>query len=252
MKTLKYILLLVFASGFLNAQTITIDAGAQIDLGSGADLCGTNYGNIINNGTLSGTGTQCNGILPVVMSFITFRINLMNVELNWQTNSEVNNFGFEVMRSAKNINSGWTKVGFVPGSGTKNTPTNYKFDDVKLNAGRYYYRIVQIDYNNIREIHNMNGFAEIGLPKAFSLNQNYPNPFNPITKIEFQIPYDSKVTLKVYDISGREIATLINGEFRTADFYSVKFDGSALASGVYLYRISTDKFTAVKKMVLIK
>ncbi len=252
MRLLKCIMLLVLAAGFAKAQTITIDAGAQIDLGSGADLCGTSWGNIVNNGILSGTGTQCNGVLPVEMISFSYRINATNVELMWQTSAEINNYGFELYRSAKNTNSGWAKIGFVRGSGTKSTPTSYQFLDMKLNTGKYYYRIKQFDYNNTLTVIDMNGYAEVGVPKNFTMSQNYPNPFNPSTKIDFQIPLDSKVTLKVYDLTGREIATLLNNEFRAADYYTMKFDGSGLASGVYIYRLSADKYSSVKKMVLIK
>jgi uncharacterized delta-60 repeat protein len=90
------------------------------------------------------------------------------------------------------------------------------------------------------------------LPKEYKLYQNYPNPFNPRTKIDFELPVDCRVTLKVFDITGREIAVLLNNEFKTADYYTIDFDGSNLASGVYFYRFQTEKFTNVKRMIMIK
>lgn len=89
------------------------------------------------------------------------------------------------------------------------------------------------------------------IPQKFALNQNYPNPFNPSTKISFDIPKQTFVTLKVYDISGREVAKLANGEY-TPGAYSVVFDASKFASGVYFYRITAGDFIETKRMMLIK
>lgn len=88
-------------------------------------------------------------------------------------------------------------------------------------------------------------------PKDFNLMQNFPNPFNPTTKINFALPKQGFVTLKIYDITGREIQTLVN-EVKQAGYYSVDFNGSALASGVYFYKIQSNDFVSVKRMVLIK
>jgi hypothetical protein len=89
------------------------------------------------------------------------------------------------------------------------------------------------------------------VPTKYSLSQNYPNPFNPVTKINFALPKAGFVTLKIYDMLGKEVRTLVN-EYKTASNYSVEFNASALSSGVYFYKISTNEFTDVKKMMLIK
>lgn len=88
-------------------------------------------------------------------------------------------------------------------------------------------------------------------PYAFSLRQNYPNPFNPVTTIEFSIPNSAKVELKVYDLLGREVATLVN-EYKQAGNYNIQFNALSLASGVYFYKITAGSFQDVKKMILIK
>lgn len=88
-------------------------------------------------------------------------------------------------------------------------------------------------------------------PTVFQLEQNYPNPFNPTTVINYQLPVNSFVTLKVYDLLGREVATLVN-EHKVGGRYSVRFDGSNLSAGTYIYKLSADKFSDVKKIVLIK
>jgi Secretion system C-terminal sorting domain len=93
------------------------------------------------------------------------------------------------------------------------------------------------------------------IPSEFAISQNYPNPFNPTTKIEYALPQEGKVSIKVFDLTGREIAKLVNGELKPAGSYAVNFNGANLASGVYFYRIEVDgvkRFEATKRMVLIK
>ena len=91
----------------------------------------------------------------------------------------------------------------------------------------------------------------VSKPVSYELSQNYPNPFNPSTKIEFIIPNDEKVTVKVYDILGREVRTLLD-EFKEAGHHEVEFSASSLASGTYIYRLNSGSFSQIKKMQLIK
>jgi hypothetical protein len=99
---------------------------------------------------------------------------------------------------------------------------------------------------------NLGNEVNIGVPEKFVLEQNYPNPFNPTTKINFTLPKDAAVTLSVFDISGREVARLLNDEMKIADYYSIDFNGVNLSSGVYYYRLQAGEFTQTKKMVLLK
>lgn len=96
-----------------------------------------------------------------------------------------------------------------------------------------------------------NLFTSKVIPTEYSLYQNYPNPFNPLTKIQYDIPTDAKVQLKIYDILGREVKTLVN-EFQNAGRYNVEFNASNFASGVYFYRIVTDNFSNTKKLMLLR
>ena len=89
------------------------------------------------------------------------------------------------------------------------------------------------------------------VPTEFQLQQNYPNPFNPTTTIEFALPKQSNVTLKLFDILGREVATLVDAELESG-VHKINFDGKDLASGMYFYRIHTEGFMKTKKLMLLK
>lgn len=187
-----------------------------------------------------------------MLSF-TSSLNKNNVTLKWSTLSEINNQGFVVQRR-KDDNSGrdWVEAGFVNGNGTTNQIHDYQFTDKNLQKGRYLYRLKQVNFNNNFEHYYLGSPVSIGVPVKFVLDQNHPNSFNPTTKIGFALPLDGLVSLKIYDITGRLITTLINNEYRTADYYTVEFNGSNLASGVYFYQLITEKNIATKKMLLIK
>jgi hypothetical protein len=89
------------------------------------------------------------------------------------------------------------------------------------------------------------------IPTSFSLSQNYPNPFNPNTKINYSVPFDSKVTISVYSVTGELVMELVNDNVSSGS-YSVDFDGSNLASGMYIYKMTAGNFTQTNKMMLMK
>jgi hypothetical protein len=124
--------------------------------------------------------------------------------------------------------------------------------DVKgsLNEKGLQFSLVNISIEGSSELPK-NLFAENSAPKEYLLEQNYPNPFNPSTQIKFSIPQNEFVILKVYDIIGREIAELVN-EQKPAGTYSVSFDASNLASGIYLYSINAGTFKQINKMILLR
>ena len=176
--------------------------------------------------------------------------------MNWTTATEINNFGFEVQRAKFNKN--WSTFGFVKGSGSTAERKYYSYSDENVVPGKYQYRLKQIDFDGSFEYSNEIE-VEIGLPDEFALYQNYPNPFNPTTKIKYSIPSVEmhggasvqNISLKVYDVLGNEIATLVNEEKAPGE-YEVEFDGSKLGSGVYIYKLTAGSFSAAKKLVLIK
>lgn len=199
--------------------------------------------------------------LPVELGSFMASASGRSAILHWNTISEINNAGFEVQKSfkksAESDFSGWEKAGFVSGNGTVNFAVNYSFEDKNLSKGIYKFRIKQVDYNGNHEYFYPSFGSELSIvpPLNFELKQNYPNPSNPKSKIDFSMPFDGNISVRVYDISGREVALLAEG-FRTADFYTVDFDGSNLASGIYFYRFiaegSEQKFIKTLKMVLVK
>ncbi|MBE7475147.1 MAG: T9SS type A sorting domain-containing protein [Ignavibacteriota bacterium] len=198
------------------------------------------------------------------IELISFNYSFVNtkVQLNWTTATETNNSGFEILRFAQNDNE-WEAIGFVPGFGTTTEPKAYSFTDENVTTGTYKYHLKQIDFDGIFEYLPIGqaGSNEIEVevdftPKEFVLFQNYPNPFNPNTVIRFEIPGQARndnvlVTLKIYDILGNEIVTLVNEE-KQSGVYEVEFDASSLASGMYLYKLQAGSFIQTKKMILTK
>ena len=191
--------------------------------------------------------------IPVELTSFAASVNNNNVTLNWATASETNNNGFEVQRS---FNGGeYSVVGFVDGHGTTTQPQTYAYTDKNLDVGSYTYRLRQVDFDGTAEFSNTVE-VDVTAPVEFSLEQNYPNPFNPSTKIKFSLAADSRVTLKIFDVLGQEVTTLINADL-SAGVHDINFNAANLNSGVYFYRIEANgvdgtNFTSVKKMILTK
>ncbi|HRE41667.1 MAG TPA: SBBP repeat-containing protein [Ignavibacteria bacterium] len=214
-----------------------------------------------NNGSIDDTISILNEFeLPVELISFTSSVSKRDVNLNWTTSMELNNSGFEIERKyISDINSNWSKITFIQGNGNSSTPINYSYKDRALNSGAYMYRLKQIDYNGNFEYFELSSEVVVGVPEKFDLSQNYPNPFNPVTKINYDLPFDSRVMMKVYDITGREVYSLVN-EQKPAGYYTVQFDAGlygSLSSGVYFYRliakgINGQEFVLTKKMMLVK
>lgn len=188
--------------------------------------------------------------LPVELSSFSYSLSENNVTLLWQTTGEINNKGFDIERNTSGNNS-WIKIGFAEGYGTINSIREYSFTDRNLSSGKFNYRLKQTDYNGNFEYFNLTSEVIIGQPGKYQLMQNYPNPFNPVTNLKFQIPKSGFVSLKVYDMIGKELKILIN-EIKESGYYTVKFDGSSLSSGIYFYSLSYNGKVETRKMMLIK
>jgi hypothetical protein len=193
--------------------------------------------------------TDTASVLPVELTNFSSSINNKKVELFWETATEANNYGFQIERKFED-NSEWSKIGFVKGSGNSSSLHSYSYTDIPLQIGTYKYRLKQIDlnghfkYSNEIEVVYNNVFN-------FSLNQNYPNPFNPSTTISYQLSEQGFVSIKVYDVLGKEMNTLVN-EVKQSGVHEVNFNASEYGSGIYMYRMSVNNFTQTRKMILLK
>jgi hypothetical protein len=186
-------------------------------------------------------------IVPVELVSFNADVEGNSVHLNWLTATETNNKGFEVERR---LYQDWETIAFVTGSGTTTEPKSYSYIDVNLQPGKYLYRLKQTDFDGTYE-YSKEAEVEVTSAQEFSLTQNYPNPFNPLTKIRYAVPHNTHVKLSVYDLLGKEIAVLVNEE-KSAGSFDITFDGSTLASGIYIYRLSADGFTSVRKLTVMK
>jgi hypothetical protein len=195
-------------------------------------------------------------VLPVEMTSFVATSSRLSANLQWKTATEVNTSGWEIQRKAI-ANFGmpiadWVSAGFVKGAGTSTSPRQYSFVDCGLSAGTYSYRLKEIDNNgSVRYCKTVN--IEVGnAPRVFTLSQNYPNPFNPTTTIEFTLEKDGHVSLKVYDILGREVATLLDENRKPGEYQQVVFDGSRYSSGVYFAVLQSGGKQLIKKMLMVK
>ena len=206
-------------------------------------------------------------IVPVELLSFTSSVSGNNIILNWITSTETNNMGFEIERLIESKIERlkiWESIGFVSGNGTTTQTQSYLFSDINLDAGRYKYRLKQIDFDGSFQYSNTLE-VKIATIADFILEQNYPNPFNPSTIISFTIPKItlssssraesreevSGVQLKVYDALGKEVAVLVD-ENKPAGNYEVLFNSANLSSGVYFYKLSFGKLEVVKKMILMR
>ncbi len=192
-------------------------------------------------------------ILPILVpvelvSFIGTRSGT-TVLLQWITGTEANNYGFEIQRSSNK--TGFETIGFIEGSGTTASPTSYSFTDGSATKEQtWYYRLKQIDYDGTS---SYSGLAEVEaeLPVGFFLFQNYPNPFNPVTTVSFTLPRAMDADMRLYDITGKEVAEIFSGELPQG-YHSMKIDGTRLASGVYTCRLVAGEYSSTIKLSLLK
>ena len=190
-------------------------------------------------------------IVPVELESFTASASIDRVTLNWITATETNNSGFEIERKKKQGDkNNWKSLSFLNGKGTTTEKTRYSFVDDVPSPGIYKYRLKQIDYDGTFEYSKV---VEVDVkgPDKFELYQNYPNPFNPSTTIKFALPVQSNVVISVYNSIGEKVADVFKGELEEG-YHQIVFDAVNLPSGVYYYRLQSEKFASVKKMMLIK
>ena len=247
----------------LNSTTI------YVRLTRGSDIY--NSGNITTTGNLTGFKLYCGATaagdlnnlffnsleirnttpLPVELTSFSASVKNKSVNLVWHTATEINNYGFEIEKRQSSIaNSQWSKVGFVNGNGNSNSANEYSYTDKTVTSGKYTYRLKQIDndgqYEYSKEVE-----VDLGKPTTFALNQNYPNPFNPSTSIQYSLVGSQYVSLKVFNVLGKEVALLVN-EKQEPGTYTVDFTSANLSGGAYFYRLQAGEFVQTKKMILLK
>lgn len=232
---------------FLAIDTVSANVTAYQDM----NVAITTYRYRVKAFNASGSSSYSNVteiFVPVELTSFTAESEGGKIYLRWQTATETNNKGFEVERRLSG--SAWSTTGFISGKGTTTEPTDYVFTDAPTAPGKYIYRLKQIDYSGAFE-YSKEVEAEFVVPQEWNLSQNYPNPFNPATSIEFTIPMESNVSIKIYNTIGSEIAQLVN-ERKAAGVYKINFDAAGLPSGMYFYKISANGFEQTRKMLLMK
>jgi len=187
-------------------------------------------------------------VIPVELVSFTATAISNKVELKWSTSTEKNNAGFAV---EKNTHGVWNQIGYVEGHGTTTEKKEYTFNE-NTTAGKYQYRLKQIDHDGTFEYSNAVEVTVGLIPGDYQLSQNYPNPFNPTTTITFAMNNTERVTVKVHNMLGQEVATLFDGIANADEVYSLSFDAKELSSGVYLYTLNSASKNEVKKMSLMK
>lgn len=234
-------------NGIINGPTVTLDAIMFY-----APNNSPNWTIYIDDVSFNSTSP-----LPVELSTFTAVVKGKDVHLNWQTENETNNYGFEVQRSKNNQN--WVSIAFVQGNGNSNSKKIYSFIDKNLDTGLYQYRLKQIDLDGNYNFSEIVG-VEINSPHNFYLYQNYPNPFNSSTIISWHSPISGRHTIKLYDLLGREIETIIDDYYDAGKhslLYNIK---SEITSGVYFYQLRIENpskeldriYIETKKMILAK
>jgi len=191
--------------------------------------------------------------LPVELSSFSASTIGSTVKLSWRTETEVNNYGFEIERkvgSGQSSVGNFEKIGFVNGNGNSNSPEDYTFEDKMVESGKYSYRLKQIDndgqfeYSKTIEIY-------FDVSKKFELSQNYPNPFNPSTTIKFNLSESGNAKLTIYNLLGQEIQTIANN-FKEAGTYEETINITSFSSGIYWYKLEINGLSQSKKMVLMR
>lgn len=146
--------------------------------------------------------------------------------------------------------SEWIRIAFVEGQGTTTEIADYIFKDKISEPGKYSYRLKQIDfdgsfsYSRVVEV-------SVNIPTEFVLYQNYPNPFNPSTTIKFTLPSEGNIKLSIYNSIGQLVETIVDKQIE-AGYHEVEFNASNYTSGIYFYRLESEKFNAVRKMILLQ
>ncbi len=259
-----------FSSGVESEGTVVIYHRTTVGSGSFSPLTTTTSGNELRT-TVTNFGefilASNDNSLPVELSLFDGKETQNGIQLNWQTNSETNNLGFNVMRS-ENFDKGFEQIdSFVNSSnlrGQGSTPfqTNYEWTDLEVEPNKtYFYYLVDVDFNGIKESHEnrilsvKTSSLKNEIEQKFSLSQNYPNPFNPSTTINYdlQITNYEKGTLTIFNVLGERVKEFnLDKPKGSVEWNGTDELGNKVASGIYFYKLSSEDFTETKKMLFLK
>ena len=206
-----------------------------------------------NTGRESLNSIDVANVLPVELISFDAVVDGADVLLAWETASELNNAGFEIqgISTDEDVSSWWEVMGFVEGHGTTEMPQSYRYRVEDLDPGRYTFRLKQIDYDGTFEYHpEVEVLVE--LPEAYALSAAYPNPFNPQAQFRLSVGQRQHVTVEVYNALGQAVAVLFEGMMEASITRTFTIDGSALQSGVYLYRVTGKTFSESRTVMLVK
>ena len=200
------------------------------------------------------------GSLPVELSSFTATTGDGEITLKWVTESEIENLGFNIYRSASsNVKFLIINDELIPGAGSSSRRHEYEYVDQDLTNGvTYWYRLEDVDYSGNTELHGPVSATPMkkAAPSEFCLYPNYPNPFNPITTISYDLPDDGFVELSVYNMRGEKVSTLIKGNQEAGSYRmnwgGTNLNGEMVSSGIYFLRIVSGSYSKTSKMVFIR
>jgi len=208
-------------------------------------------------------GNESNGTMDASLPVELFAFDVLQengkISINWTTQSEKDNWGFNIYKSTgKNGPLKKLNGQLIKGAGNSTSKTDYTFTDLAVQPLQvYYYQLESININGrVTRFEAKKIYVTGGKPVRYMLTQNYPNPFNPQTTIKYSIPEDSSVEIVIYNTRGERIRELVNTD-QPSGLYTISWDGydsygNKVSSGLYYYQLKTEKFSDVKKMIFTK
>ncbi|MBN2279043.1 MAG: S8 family serine peptidase [Candidatus Marinimicrobia bacterium] len=241
--------------GYTRDEVINMLYGSAVDLGA------SGFDNIYGFGRADAYSTYQDYSLPVELQNFTCYFDQGVVNIQWRTESELNNLGFII---EKKFNENWQQMvsfqndAHLLGQGTSSIPTNYYYSDQAVISGStYQYRLIDIDYNGNKTVHD-DLIQTVSIPEKmeksiqnFALNGIYPNPFNPSANISYQLSEESLVKVRVFNITGDLIVELINRK-QSSGLHHITWNAANFAGGLYIVQISNEKLAISQKCLLLK
>lgn len=196
--------------------------------------------------------------LPVELTDLTAQVNQQRAQLQWTTASETNNAGFHIETkrlaegdsTAADSEATWSEIGFVEGKGTTDTPQSYQFEIDALDYGRHAFRLRQVDTDGSATTTDPVEL-EVRLDNAYAVDAPYPNPSREQATLPVTVQETQRVQVMLYDMLGRRIATVHDGEIRGQDTQAIQLDTGRLASGTYFVRVRGKDFMATERVTVV-